>query len=60
MYRRKGTGHIGYIDSKHFGEAAHIEEFNEKTKGMLRTLKINEDVEHHPLTGNEQKRKLKK
>lgn len=59
MYRRKGTGHLCYIDSKHFGKAAHIEEFNEATKEMLGTLKINEDVEHHPITTNEKVRKLK-
>lgn len=59
MYCRKGTGHLCYIDSKHFGEAAHIEEFNEATKKMLGTLKINEDVEHHPMTSKEKERRLK-
>lgn len=59
MYRRKGTDHLCYIDSKHFGEAAHIEEFNETTKKMIRTLKINEDIEHHALTKNEKGRTLK-
>ena len=59
MYRRKGTDHLCYIDSKHFGEAAHIEEFNENTLRMIGTVRINEDVEHHPMTRNEKRRKLR-
>lgn len=59
MYRRKGTDHLCYIDSKHYGGAAHIEEFNEATKKPVQTLKINEDGMHHSLTPNEKQRTLK-
>ena len=59
IYRRKDTGHLCYIDSKHYGPAAHIEEFNEATKVMVGTLKINEDVEHHSLSKRERSRRLK-
>ena len=58
IYRRKGTNHLCYIDSKHYGLAAHIEEFDEVTRKMVGTLKINEDVEHHPMTRTEKSRKL--
>lgn len=58
MYRRKGTNHLCYIDTKHFGMSAHIEEFDEITKSMVRTLRINEDVIHHKLSPNEKRRKL--
>jgi len=59
MYKRKGTNNLCYIDSKHFGDAAHIEEFNEVTKRLVRTLKINDDSVHHELTFNEKRRTLK-
>lgn len=59
MYRRKGTNNLCYIDSKHFGSAAHIEEFNEVTKRPVQTLKINDDSVHHELTYNEKRRTLK-
>lgn len=59
MYRRKGTNNLCYIDSKHFGGAAHIEEFNEATKEPVQTLKINDDCVHHDLTYNEKRRTLK-
>ncbi len=59
MYQRKGTNNLCYIDSKHFGRAAHIEEFNETTKEPVQTLKINDDSVHHKLTYNEKRRRLK-
>lgn len=59
MYRRKGTNNLCYIDRKHFGAAAHIEEFNEVTKKPVQTLKINDDSVHHELTDNEKGRTLK-
>lgn len=59
MYRRKGTNDLCYIDSKHFGDAAHIEVFNEITKKPVQTLKINDDSVHHELTYNEKRRTLK-
>lgn len=59
MYRRKGTNNLCYIDSKHFGGAAHIEEFNEITKKPVQTLKINDDSVHHELTYNEKRRTLR-
>lgn len=59
MYRRKETDHLCYIDRKHTGAAAHIEEFNETTKNPVCTLKINEDSIHHALTPNEKTRKLR-
>lgn len=59
MYRRIGTNNLCYIDSKHFGGAAHIEEFNEATKKPVQTLKINDDSVHHELTYNEKRRTLK-
>lgn len=59
MYRRIGTNNLCYIDSKHFGGAAHIEEFNEATKKPVQTLKINHDSVHHELTPNERQRTLR-
>lgn len=59
MYRRKGTNHLCYIDTKHYGISAHIEEFDEATKNMVCTLKINDDAIHHKLSKNEKGRKLK-
>lgn len=59
MYRRIGTNHLCYIDSKHFGAAAHIEEFNEATKKPVQTLNINVDSVHHELTPNERRRTLR-
>lgn len=59
MYRRIGTNHLCYIDSKHFGGAAHIEEFNEATKKPVQTLNINDDSVHHELTPNEKRRTLR-
>lgn len=59
MYRRKGTNNLCYIDSKHSGGAAHIEEFNEATKKPVQTLNINDDSVHHHLTPNERQRTLR-
>lgn len=47
------------VDSKHSGEASHIEEFDEATKKQVRKLRIDADVEFKPLTYNEQRRTLK-
>lgn len=59
MYRRVGTNNLCYVDNKHCGVAAHIEEFNETTKKQIRKLKINSDEEYKPLTVNEKTRLLK-
>lgn len=59
MYRRIGTNHLCYVDSKHSGEASHIEEFDEATKKQVSKLRIDADVEYKPLTYNEQRRTLK-
>lgn len=59
MYRRIGTNHLCYVDNKHCGAAAHIEEFNEVTKKQVRKLKVNADEEYKPLTTSEKKRLLR-
>lgn len=59
MYRRIGTNHLCYVDNKHCGAAAHIEEFNEVTKKQVRKLKINADEEYKPLTTTEKERLLR-
>lgn len=59
MYRRIGTDHLCYIDSKHSGAAAHIEEFNETTKEPVCKLNINEDSVYRELTRSEKRRKLR-
>lgn len=59
MYRRIGTNHLCYVDNKHYGAAAHIEEFNEVTKKQVRKLKINVDEEYKPLTTTEKERLLR-
>lgn len=59
MYRRIGTSHLCYVDSKHSGKASHIEEFDEATKKQVCKLRINTDVEYKPLTYNEKRRSLK-
>lgn len=59
MYRRIGTNHLCYVDSKHSGEASHIEEFDEATKKQVCKLRIDADVEFKPLTYNEKRRTLK-
>lgn len=59
MYRRIGTNHLCYVDNKHCGAAAHIEEFNEVTKKQVRKLKINADEEYKPLTTIEKERLLR-
>ena len=58
MYRRIGTNHLCYVDNKHCGIAAHIEEFNETTKKQVCKLKIDADEEFKPLTAKEKKRSL--
>lgn len=58
VYRRKGCNHLCYMDNFHVGESAHIEEFDEATKKQVATVKVNEDVAHHPLTKKEKERKL--
>lgn len=59
MYRRIGTNHLCYVDNKHCGAAAHIEEFNEVTKKQVRKLKVNKDEEYKPLTTTEKNRVLR-
>lgn len=59
MYRRKGTNHLCYIDSKHVGAAAHIEVFDEDNKMPICKLCINEDREFRPLTKKEKARRLR-
>ena len=59
MYRRIGTNHLCYVDSKHFGGASHIEEFDEATKKQVAKLRIDIDAEFKPLTYSEKRRTLK-
>lgn len=59
IYRRIGTSELCYIDSKHYGLAAHIEVFDEVSKNMICKLKINQDGIFKKLTSNEKRRKLR-